>query len=243
MKLINLHATDLPDAWFQVIYALLEHGREFKIDRGSYAGQSRLELDYVTVHIDEPFLRDTEGWPLIPEMPVGCNMPAPTSKEYLADYAKYIMTGEKQPGEGYTYGSRLWHYRCCEPREGEIPLYLKQVPAVIETYKRHGHRTNQMVLQIAQPNDLLLPDPPCLRHVDTRIQDNKLHFFIYFRSWDAWGGFPANLAGLSMLQEYMASEIGVEPGEFVCSSKGLHLYDYAVPFAELRCMKSQQHRN
>ena len=39
-----------------------------------------------------------------------------------------------------------------------------------------------------------------------------------------------------MLQEHMANEIGVEQGEMICTSKGLHLYDYAVPFAEMRCM-------
>jgi thymidylate synthase len=34
-----------------------------------------------------------------------------------------------------------------------------------------------------------------------------------------------------MLKEYMASEIGVEDGELVAMSKGLHLYDYSWEFA------------
>ena len=77
-----------------------------------------------------------------------------------------------------------------------------------------------MVLQIAHPTDTLLLDPPCLRSIDTRIQDNKLHFVIYFRSWDLWGGFPANLAAIQQMKEYMASQIGVEDGEIIASSKG-----------------------
>jgi len=33
-----------------------------------------------------------------------------------------------------------------------------------------------------------------------------LHFVLYFRSWDLWGGFPAKLAGIQLLKEYMASD-------------------------------------
>jgi len=64
-----------------------------------------------------------------------------------------------------------------------------------------------------------------------------LHFYIYFRSWDLWNGFPANLAVISILQEYMALEIGVDPGEFICTSKGLHFYDHALDVAQIRCQK------
>jgi len=96
-----------------------------------------------------------------------------------------------------------------------------------------------MILQVGQPMDIRLEDPPCLRHIDTRIQDNKLHFFVYFRSWDLWGGLPANLAGIQNLKEYMATEIGVEDGEMVVESKGLHLYGYAEELAKLRCMREE----
>lgn len=232
LKLVNVEANTLPDAWFQLIYAALESGRRFQIDQGSYAGQTRLEFDWVTCRIAQPHLRDPEGWPLIPEMPDGCGVPAPVTKDFLADYAAYLMTGGKEPGEQYTYGQRLW----AADHPGDSPP-INQVDTIIDRYKNGGHRNNQLVLQIAQPDDLLLPDPPCLRHIDTRVQDGKLHFFIYFRSWDAWGGFPANLAGISMLHEYMAAEIGVEQGEFVCTSKGLHLYGYVEELAQMRCGK------
>lgn len=221
MNIINIQANDLPDSWFQLLYSILDNGREFKIDRGSYAGQKRLEFDYITVQIKQPHLRDSQGWPLIPIMPDGCNIPAPTTVEYIADYAQYILTPDKKPDEQYTYGERIY----------------KQIYEIIDRYNTYGHRNNQMVLQIAQPDDIYLDDPPCLRHIDTRIQDGKLHFFIYFRSWDLWGGYPSNLAGISILQEMMASQMGVQPGQFICSSKGLHLYDYVVDFAKIRCMK------
>lgn len=39
---------------------------------------------------------------------------------------------------------------------------------------------------------------------------------------------------LPVLKEYMASEIGVEDGEIIAASKGLHLYDYVFELAKLR---------
>ena len=77
----------------------------------------------------------------------------------------------------------------------------------------------------------------CLRHIDCRIKDNLLIFYPYFRSWDLWGGMPANLAGIAVLQKMMADEIGVESGPICASSKGLHIYGYVEELAKLRCYK------
>ena len=74
--------------------------------------------------------------------------------------------------------------------------------------------------------------------------DNDSHLFfcgktplLVHNSWDLFSGFPANLAGIQVLKEYMAGEIGVEDGEMIVESKGLHLYGYAEDLAKLRCMK------
>jgi len=48
---------------------------------------------------------------------------------------------------------------------------------------------------------------------------------------------PANLAGIQFLQQYMAESIGVEHGEMLVESKGLHLYGYAEDLAKMRCLK------
>jgi len=221
MEHISIKATDLQDAWFQAIYNLIDCGRKYKINKGSFEDSQRIEFDYITIQIEQPYLR-VNNLPIIPEIPTAYGIPNPVSQEYMIEYLTYIMTSEKHPNEDYTYGERLWK----DPN---------QVEHVIQTYKDYGFRNNQMVLQIAQPSDIFLNDPPCLRHIDTRIQDKQLHFFIYFRSWDLWSGFPANLAGLSVLQEYMAQKIRVNPGKFICSSKGLHVYDYAEELVKIRC--------
>ncbi|MBW1993314.1 MAG: thymidylate synthase [Deltaproteobacteria bacterium] len=263
MKIHKIEARDLPDLWFQAIHDILDYGRRFVVDRGSYAGQTRLEYDYFIGHVTYPGSR-----PLIPDIPPSCGIPNPVEEAYIyggegynRSYIEYLMTSRKEPSESYTYGERLTKVpiegdklKWWKENNGEIidrrevdgkivfeeqgVLYLNQIEWVIDTYKRFGERNNQMVLQVAHPSDLTLIDPPCLRAIDTRIQDGKLHFSsVLFRSWDLWSGLPANLAGIQTLKEYMASEIGVEDGEMIVESKGLHLYGYAEDLARLRCMK------
>lgn len=217
MKPEFIVARDLPDAWFQCVYRLLETGHEYIIDRGSYKGQKRLEFDYVTVHIKYPSTR-----PLLPDIPPALGIPNPVSEGYLEQYLPYLMTSVRQPGEEYTYGQYL------EP----------QINEVIRMYREEGHGTNQAYMLVGDQQSIYLDNPPCLRGIDTRIKDGKLHFFVYFRSWDLWNGFPANLGAIQMLKEYMALSIGVEDGEIIAASKGLHLYDYVWELAELRTMQT-----
>jgi thymidylate synthase len=249
MKLVSIEARDLPDAWFQCVYEIMDKGHEYVIDHGSYAGQKRLEFDYITVHIRYPGVR-----PLIPDIPASLGIPNPVATGYVEEYLPYLMTSIKQPNEDYTYGERLagWSYLClvdgqdeeAGPRERGATKQVvqdrvaNQIEEVIRMYKSKGYGTNQAAMTVSVPSDIFLGDPPCLRHIDTRIRDGKLHFIVYFRSWDLWNGFPANLGAIQLLKEYMAAEIGVEDGEIVAGSKGLHLYDYIWELAQLRTMRA-----
>jgi thymidylate synthase len=218
LNITTIQARDIPDAWFQCVYEIIDKGHRYQIDRGSFQGQERLEFDYVTVQIKYPGTR-----PLIPDIPEALCIPNPVADGYIESYLPYLMTAEKQPNEDYTYGEYL------EP----------QIAEVIRMYRQDGHGTNQAYMTVGDPKALLLTDPPCLRGIDTRIRYGKLHFMVYFRSWDLWNGFPANLGAIQMLKEYMAQEIGVEDGEIIAASKGLHLYDYIWELARLRTMKTE----
>jgi hypothetical protein len=61
----------------------------------------------------------------------------------------------------------------------------------------------------------------------------KLHYIVYFRSWDLYTGWPSNLAAIQLMKEAMADQIGVEDGELIAISKGLHLYSHNWKLAEL----------
>lgn len=258
MNPIYINATTLPDAWYQALYACIRSGREFIIDRGSYEGQKRLEFDYITIRIKYPGIQPL--LPQVPEhMPIPNPVEADYLDEYLPylmtgeekkgesyTYGQRIMAAKLSPiiisfydnptlipiAKFVIQDREVWNNEKIFPGANFNEGLFNQMELLIWTYKNKGYRNNQMVLQVAEPTDMLLQDPPCLRHIDTRIQDGELHFFPYFRSWDLWGGFPANLAAIQLMKEYIAGEIGVKDGEIVAASKGLHLYDYVWELAE-----------
>jgi len=210
MKISVIEARDLSEAWFLCLGKTLTEGCEYKIERGSYAGQRRKELDFVVVQIKHPGSR-----PIVPDVPQG--VPPPSTMEYVESYLPYLMTAHRKEGEQYTYGQ-----------------YLEtQIAEVIKMYQEDGYNTNQAFMAVGDRQSIFLTDPPCLRAIDTRIRDNRLNFVVYFRSWDLWAGFPSNLAAIQLLKEYMASEIGVADGEIIAMSKGLHIYDYAWELARV----------
>lgn len=229
---VFIDAFDLDDAWFQCLSEILDRGHVYTITRGSYEGQKRLEFDFVVIRIKKPEHQ------IIPIIPEGMSIPAPTDLDYIQGYLSYLLTGTKTETEDYTYGERLVG-RLSDPKSmaKDMPLNVNQVEEVIKIYRDKGFGTNQATMEIGMPSDIRLTDPPCLRIIDTRIRYGKLNFILYFRSWDLWGGFPSNLGGLELVKQYMASEIGVGNGEIIAASKGLHLYDYSWDLAKLRTNK------
>jgi thymidylate synthase len=243
LKPIIITARDIPDAWHQCVFEVLrtEFSRARRVDKGSYEGEYRLEFDFPVIHIIHPGSR-----PLIPEIPAYLGIPNPVeSMEYVEKYfARYLMSDVKEGDEQYTYGERI----VAAPTSvishidkkqtyfsDDIPITVNQIDEIIARYREFGPGNNQLPIRVAQPADIMLRDPPCLQFIDTRIEEGKLHFNpIYFRSWDLWGGFPANLAAIQLMKEYMADAIGVEDGEMICISKGLHLYGYVWEIAGKR---------
>lgn len=224
MDITNIEAKTLPEAWFLCVQGLVKGGmsyasgingiHRYKIDSGSFAGQERIEYDLVTVHIEYPNSR-----PLIPETPVG--IPPVSSIQYVADYLPYLMTdAPPKKNEVYTYGQDV----------------CPQMEKIIEMYRK-GRETNQCCISVGSRESIGLEHSQCLRLIDTRIQDGKLHFIVYFRSWDLWAGFPTNMAAIQMLKEYMAEQIDVQDGELIAVSKGLHLYDYTWELAKILVLR------
>jgi len=203
LKLVTIQAFDIPDAWYQCLARIFSEGYVYVVDEGSFPGHKRLEFDNVAITISNPSNR-----PLIPEVPEG--IPPPTDMKYVNYYTlRYLLSDFREEGEEYTYGERIF----------------PQLEILVEKLRR-APNTNQACIEVARPEDIHLKHPPCLRLIDMRIRYGKLHFYVYFRSWDLYSGFPPNLAGLQLLKEHLAEQIGVEDGTLNAYSKGLHLYDF-----------------
>ena len=250
-----IEATSISDAWFQALYRIITEGRRYLITKGSYEGIHRVGMP-IAINIQYPGTR-----PLHPLMPEGSNIPPPTSEQDINEYLEYLMTAEKKPNEHYTYGEDLWwqinwairHYK--EAGHGNNHCYMtvgrpetvffydtafdyKEIIVVKDQVFRkvvHEHQIDNGWNKDPQ----VKPSSQCLRGIDTWIDEGKLNFWVYFRSWNLWGGFPVNLGGIQLMKEYMASEIGVEDGFMVVSCKDLHVYEHTWAVALMRIKKSE----
>jgi len=249
-KVICFNATTIGDAWFQAVNKAMTEGRRYLITKGSYEGIHRAGIS-VVINILYPGNR-----PLAPIMPEGSNLPPPTNEEDINQYLNYLMTDIRQPNEHYTYGEDshwlmdwvIKHYKDGGFGNNHCYLTIGRPETVYfydrdidyeEVIKISERSTGKLIRQRRISNEwnndpAIETSSQCLRGIDTWIQDNRLHFWCYFRSWDLWGGFPVNLGGLQLFKEYMADQIGVDDGILVASSKDLHVYEHSWLVAGLR---------
>lgn len=222
MKHMKISAFDLPDAWFKTLSHIWKEGDVFKVGFGSEETETK-KLN-LTIEIQHP-----ENRPLVSDK-------APCDIRYIQGYAlEYLWCGEKQE-EPYTYGSRL-----NDPYENGK---LNQVEEAIQRYVEE-QRDRQVTMVIRLPEDIRKFDkhhkksePPCLSLIDTEILEGKMHLTCYFRSWDAYAGLPANIAGLQLFNEAFVKEINgrsglsLETGKLIFHSKNCHVYQRQYKLVE-----------
>lgn len=219
---MEIKAFDLAEAWWNCLTHCWNEGKVSIVDKGSFEGNYRKELSPVTIEVSHPGVGN-----LIPIVPEYSNVPPPTTIEQVEQYLS-ILADPTPPSAraDYHYGEWL----------------ASQIPVVISFYKKWheetgGYGTNRLCMRTGDQNTIQAyihndAHTPCLSLVDTKIINGQLDFFVDFRSWDLWGGFPVNLGGLQLLKEVMAEEIGVEDGRMIAFSKGLHLYDHVWSWVE-----------
>ena len=216
MRHVKIQAFDCPDAWYKVLHEIWHKGDPFEVGYGSERSKTKkLNLSLEIAH--------PENRPLVDEK-------APCDMKYVQWYAlKYLWSGVIEE-ETYTYGSRLR-----DP--------VDQIEEAISRYlEEQGDR--QVTLVIRSPMDIKKSienkkhEPPCLSLIDTEICEGRLHLTCYFRSWDAYAGLPANIAGIQIFNEAMVSEINrrgnfsIETGKLIFHSKNCHIYERQFKIVE-----------
>jgi thymidylate synthase len=76
--------------------------------------------------------------------------------------------------------------------------------------------------------------------VDYTIEFYKINYLttkVVYRSWDLFGGWPTNIGGFTLLNEYVANELGVEPGPLSFTCKSLHCYEFQLDVLNKRLGK------
>jgi len=229
MKPIHIDAKTISDAWFQLVWHIFGGAYKQAIQRGSFEGeQHRQQYPGASIYIEFP------GMDIVPHIPPGLGIPAPTTMEYIEDYfAGYIMDPDLAENETYKYATRI---HANMPLQGDTQ-YQRIVKMLKET-----PLTNHAVIEIATPYDLDTCigndgkcDPPCLRLIDFKvIPPDVLSVSVFFRSWDLWAGLPTNLGGIELLKQLVAEETGLKNGPMYAYSSGLHIYGYQEEMARIR---------
>jgi thymidylate synthase len=209
LKYVTIEAFDIPGAWYRTLEEIWRNGDDFRVGYGSELTMTR-KLN-LSIRITNPETR-----PLVAEK-------APCDMKYINSYAlQYLWAGFKEKGETYTYASRLR-----EP--------VDQIQHVIDRYTEQP-QDRQLTMVIRQPEDIfktlegMKHEPPCLTVMDTELLDGKMHLTCYFRSWDAYAGLPANIAGIQVFNEALVSELNAKAGtnyttgELIFHSKNCHIY-------------------
>lgn len=237
--------TTTEEVWKEFMRAAILNGRRYTVEEGSHAGDYRLTLDVAFGTIMHP-----EARPLSPLAKEG-QIP-PTDDKSVQEYYETKVFSDQPPAPDEHYNYSEWLY--------------PNAMAAIEYYGTKGFGNAHMALRVGDPfcmldyfqpklfitdasgkrhvDELKRKTTPCLLGIDTKIVkshfDSTFHlvFYVMYRSWDLFGGFPENMGGYQLLKEKMAAEITalsgkqVVPGPSVVFCKDLHLYGSRVEAAE-----------
>jgi thymidylate synthase len=270
-KSCHVIGKNIDETWFKLLYELGQKGRQFKVTKGSFAGDTRLEFDFISGTILKPiqYSETGERLSLAVTTPVGC--PSPVTDDMIYEYFNnYLLNSKLEPTEHYKYATWIvgGEYKIpqidLEDGEGLFKNFLINVPNQLEFCVNHfcekvdngfNFGNNHCRILISYPESLFVYNlpytneqdrgtMPCLQIIDMKMlkENNQwfLIFYILMRSWDCFSGWPLNVAGLILLQEYISIKIyektgiHIEVGPFSFISKGLHVYGNALDALKMK---------
>tara|TARA_R100001369_G_scaffold49234_1_gene75814 strand:+ start:580 stop:1656 length:1077 start_codon:yes stop_codon:yes gene_type:complete len=132
----------------------------------------------------------------------------------------FVKSMEDFSDDGETlWGSYGWRWKDY--------FHKNQLDIIVKMLKENPE-DRRCVLQMWDANKDLNrqgKDVPCNTNIYFKIRDDQLHMTVCNRSNDMlWGAYGANVVHMSMLQEYMASRIGVQIGTYRQVSDSFHVY-------------------
>lgn len=246
-----IEATTIGDAWFQLLHALKEKGRVYIKTAGSNAGTDMLALDFAAGVINYPHIRPLA--PEMPEnsnlpsptsdevineyfnndlmnVELAINQEYKYSQWLLGDnkicninQVEWVIQHFKKAGLGnshcyITIGNpdTLWNY-------DKPSLYCKKCKTVI--YDNHDVTSLCPACHIfLEVDETKRGTSPCLRGLKFRVIDYVLTTHVVYRAWNLVSGWCTNMGGFTLLNEYIASELEIEPGPLTFSCDNINAY-------------------
>jgi thymidylate synthase len=233
LKPAFVDAINLDEAYFKLISLCWDQGYKYEITEGSSKGESRIELPFASGWIQNPHMK-----PLAPIMPPGVS-PTTTDDAIQEYFVNYLMNPNLSPNEEYRYSTWINNPPLNFIGSDGIWKNESQLDWCIRHFKEKGFGNNHCYITVGTPtinfnydipytNETERRTSPCLRGIDIKIKDNKVILGVVFRSWDLYAGFPENMGGFTLLNQYIAEQLEVEPGPLTFASQGLHCYSYQI---------------
>ena len=155
----------------------------------------------------------------------------------LAYELLWFLRGESNVGWLQEHGVRIWNEWADE--QGELgPVYgvqwrswptpdgghIDQIAQVIETLKTNpdSRRIIVSAWNVADIPDMALA--PCHALFQFYVADGKLSCQLYQRSADLFLGVPFNIASYALLTHLVATQTGLEVGDFIWTGGDCHIY-------------------
>ncbi|MGC9453366.1 MAG: thymidylate synthase [Phycisphaerae bacterium] len=212
MKSIHVVAETLPVGWERAVVACWREGESFPTEYDRPDDPNSRDVTAV-VHVTHPFREPR------------VHRAFPGGLDDLEKYRAEVLYGVHDhwidPAAGkweYTYHERLRSYAL---PDGER---IDQLAAVVEKLKSVGHTRRAQAVTWQVWNDLNINDPACLQRLWFRISDGRLHMNAHMRSNDAFKAAFMNMYAFTELQEDIARQVGVEPGEYIHIADSFHIY-------------------
>ena len=203
-----IRAASISEAWQRGLALIWRQGAEITDQRGTRIKEI-LSLQMV---VEDPYSE---------MIPPGYSW----NEERLEEYARQLLSGDN-PGFEYTYGERLRAWAL----PGSVPL--DQIEQAISRLRASSSTRRATAVTWIAPLDSAREEVPCMIVDDFKLREGRLHLSIFFRSHDYAGAYPANLYGLARLLQYVAGEVGAEPGSISTTSASAHIYEHDWDWVE-----------
>ena len=138
----------------------------------------------------------------------------------LEPLTHFVKSMEDFSDDGETlWGAYGWRWRSY--------FEYDQLKTIVDMLKRNpdDRRAVLQMWDVKKDLDKEGKDVPCNTNIYFKVRDNKLNMTVCNRSNDMlWGAYGANVVHMSVLQEYIASAVGVEVGVYRQVSDSFHVY-------------------
>ncbi|MDX7999243.1 thymidylate synthase [Xenorhabdus sp. Reich] len=137
---------------------------------------------------------------------------------YAPSMAKYSADGKTLPGTGY--GNKLLHFGSSD---------LNQISRAVDIIKNDDADSKRVFLQIFSADEDIYKtniDVSCTLGLQLLFRAGKLHMVAYMRANDAYVGMLGDIFSFTFIQEFIASMLDCEVGQYTHNVGSIHIYQH-----------------